>query len=157
VGDRRIDDLLLALQGAFTKRGWHGPTVLESVARITPAQARKRLDGARNSVHELVDHIAYCEAEGLDYIRRGRPPEQPDGGWHRPNTSFATSLQHMKRTHQSLVRSVSRLKDQDLDRKCQTHTSGRMSLGQVLHGIAAHDAYHAGQIRLLLTLQRRRA
>jgi len=27
-----------------------------------------------------------------------------------------------------------------------------MTLGRVLHGVAAHDAYHCGQIRLLATL-----
>jgi hypothetical protein len=27
-----------------------------------------------------------------------------------------------------------------------------MRLGEVLHGVAAHDAYHAGQIRLMRTM-----
>ena len=40
------------------------------------------------------------------------------------------------------------LRDQDLDRKVPT-SSGPRPLVEVLHGLAAHDAYHAGQIQLL--------
>jgi uncharacterized damage-inducible protein DinB len=47
---------------------------------------------------------------------------------------------------------VSRLEDRDLDGIVETQHGGRMTLSRVLRGVAAHDAYHAGQIRLLRTL-----
>ena len=47
------------------------------------------------------------------------------------------------------------LDDPDLDRRVKT-SSGPRPLSEVLHGLAAHDAYHAGQIRLARTLLRAR-
>jgi uncharacterized damage-inducible protein DinB len=58
----------------------------------------------------------------------------------------------MKRTHLGLVAAVSLLTDADLERPIGTWDSGTLPLARVLHGVAAHDAYHAGQIRLLRTL-----
>ena len=55
----------------------------------------------------------------------------------------------------NLDRSVKTLRDEDLDRKVPT-SSGPRPLVEVLHGLAAHDAYHAGQIRLTRKLLRGR-
>jgi uncharacterized damage-inducible protein DinB len=90
-------------------------------------------------------------------------------GWHGPTVlqalagvtareaiqkpaAFAASLRAMKATHRRLVEAVSALDDAALDRSIGTWDSGRMPLARVLHGVAAHDAYHAGQIRLVRTL-----
>ena len=61
----------------------------------------------------------------------------------------------MERGHRALVKAVSALRDGDLERKVQT-SSGPRPLVEVLHGVAAHDAYHAGQIRLTRKLLRGR-
>jgi uncharacterized damage-inducible protein DinB len=58
----------------------------------------------------------------------------------------------LRATHRLLVAAVSALEDADLERPVRTVSAGRMPLGQVLHGVAAHDAYHAGQIRMQRTL-----
>jgi hypothetical protein len=53
------------------------------------------------------------------------------------------------------VKAVSALRDLDLERKVPTSSRTR-PLIEVLHGLAAHDAYHAGQIRLTRKLLRGR-
>jgi uncharacterized damage-inducible protein DinB len=146
---KRIEDALAALRGAFERKGWHGPTVLEAVRGVTPRQAARTPRGAHNSIHQLVDHIAYWERIGIEYLRRGAPPSPMPPDWRRPRTSLAASIRALRATHRELVRRVARLTDRDLDRKVRTSESGVMPLGEVLHGIAAHDVYHAGQIRLL--------
>ena len=148
----RVGDVLTALRGAFDNEGWHGPAVLEALAGVTAREAGKKPKNAHHTVHELVDHIAYWETAGLHYLKTGGPGRHPSPDWSKTRTSYAASVTRMKATHKKLVAAVGRLRDSDLDRVAATEMSGRMPLGKVLHGIAAHAAYHAGQIRLLRTL-----
>jgi len=152
----RVDDVLIALRGAFEAKGWHGPTVLGSVRGVTAREALRRPTRAHHSIHELVDHIAYWEATVLRrYLRRGVLPQRGRRDWASPAGSFADSVRRMKAGHLALVAAVSALRDRDLDRRVPS-SAGLRPLSEVLHGIAAHDAYHAGQIRLVRTLLRAR-
>jgi uncharacterized damage-inducible protein DinB len=145
----RVGDVLEALEGAFEKRGWHGPTVLESLRGVKPKDATRRPPRCHHSVQELVEHIAHWEEEGLRSIVALGPRSARD--WSRPRGSFAASVARMKAVHRRLVAEVALLEDPALDRRVGTG-SGRMPLGRVLHGTAAHAAYHAGQIGLVKTL-----
>jgi hypothetical protein len=152
----RVDDVLGALRGAFEKNGWHGPTVLGSVRGVTPSEAGRKPPRAHHSIHELVDHIAYWEAVVLR--RHLGPPKSAQrgrGDWKQPLAPFDESVRRMEEGHQALVKAVKALRDEDLDRKVPT-SSGPRPLVEVLHGLAAHDAYHAGQIRLTRKLLRGR-
>ena len=145
----RVADVLAALQGAFSKKGWHGPTVLDSVKGVRAKQARKRKSKEQHSIHELVDHIEYWESIAVHYVRRGKPPKRRRGDWVPPNLHWRDSVRRMRATHRVLIAAIATLKDADLERPVRTVGSGRMRLLQVLHGVVAHDAYHAGQIGLL--------
>lgn len=152
----RVDDVLAALRGAFETKGWHGPTVLGSVRGVSAREAARRPSRAHHTIHELVDHIAYWESTVLRrYLRRGAVRRRGRRDWGPPAGSFGDSVRQMKAGHLLLVEAVSALRDADLDRKVPT-ALGRQPLAEVLHGLAAHDAYHAGQIRLARTLLRGR-
>jgi uncharacterized damage-inducible protein DinB len=99
-----------------------------------------------------VDHIQYWEEAGLRYATTRRRPKRTRRDWGAPAVAFAASLRRMKATHQRLIEAVAALAEAELDRPIGTWDSGRMPLARVLHGVAAHDAYHAGQIRLIRTL-----
>jgi uncharacterized damage-inducible protein DinB len=148
----RVDDVLVALRGAFGAKGWHGPSVLDAIKGVTAKKAKKRRGKSSNSIHDLVDHIEYWEAVAVHCVRRGRPPKRHRPDWAKPNLGYRDSVRRLKATHRVLIAAIALLQDADLERPCRTVSSGRMPLGQVLHGVAAHDAYHAGQIRLLRTL-----
>jgi uncharacterized damage-inducible protein DinB len=152
MGKPRVTDVLLALAGAFESRGWHGPSVLEALDGVTTREAARRPGSAHHSIHQLVEHIRYWEEAGLSIFTRPAEAKPRRRDWGRPTTSFAASRQRLERTHARLVAAVRRLEDADLARPVKTVESGVMLLVRVLHGIAAHDAYHAGQIRLLRTL-----
>jgi len=149
----RVDDVLAALEGAFEKKGWHGPTVIEALEGVTSTEAAHKPGAARHSIHQLVDHIQYWEQAGLRYVTKPGRPKPPRRDWSRPTTSLAASVARLRSTHARLVAVVTRLADADLDRPVRTVGSGVTPLARVLHGIAAHAAYHAGQIRLLRTLR----
>jgi uncharacterized damage-inducible protein DinB len=152
----RVDDVLAALRGAFEKNGWHGPTVRGSVRGVSPREAARKPARAHHSIHELVDHVAYWEAVVLRrYLGPGVPSERGRGDWKPPRVAFAASVERMEEGHRALMKAVSALRDEDLERKVPT-SSGPRPLVEVLHGLAAHDAYHAGQIRLTRKLLRGR-
>ena len=152
----RVDDVLAALRGAFEKNGWHGPTVRGSVRGVSPREAARKPARAHHSIHELVDHIAYWEAVVLRrYLGPPKPERRGRGDWRRPVGSFTASVERMDEGHRALVKAVKALRDEDLERKVPT-SSGPRPLIEVLHGLAAHDAYHAGQIRLTRKLLRGR-
>jgi hypothetical protein len=152
----RVDDVLAALRGAFEKNGWHGPTVLGSVRGVTPGVAARKPPRAHHSIHELVDHVAYWEAVVLRrYLVPAKAERRGRGDWRPPLAAFDESVRRMEYGHRALVKAVSALRDEDLDRKVPT-SSGPRPLVEVLHGLAAHDAYHAGQIRLTRKLLRGR-
>jgi len=143
----RVDDVLAALRGAFEANGWHGPTVRGSVRGVTAREADRKPGRAHHSIHEFVDHIAYWEATVLRRYFVPAAPRQGRGDWRPPAGTLAESIERMESVHRAVVKAVSALRDQDLDRKVKT-PSGPRPLVEVLHGLAAHDAYHAGQIRL---------
>jgi uncharacterized damage-inducible protein DinB len=152
----RVDDVIAALRGAFEANGWHGPTVLGSVRGVSPLDAGRKPPRAHHSIHELVDHIAYWEAVVLRrYLGPGKQSPRGRGDWRPPAGSLAESVRRMEEGHRALIAAVSALRDEDLDRKVPT-SSGPRPLVEVLHGLAAHDAYHAGQIRLTRKLLRGR-
>ncbi len=99
----RIEDVLVAVRGAFESKGWHGPAALESLEGVTPRQAARRPARAHHTIHELVDHIAYWEAAGIDYVRRGTSPPRLDPDWRRPSRDFAASVRRLKATHGAFV------------------------------------------------------
>jgi uncharacterized damage-inducible protein DinB len=142
----------VALRGAFVARGWHGPSVLQSISGVRAKKAKKRRAGAAHSIHEVVDHIEYWEHVAIHYVRRGRPPKRLRKDWATPGLGFAKSVKRLRATHRVLVAAIALLKDADLERPVRTVSKRRLTLGEVLHGVAAHDSYHAGQIRLLRTL-----
>lgn len=150
----RVDDVTAALRGAFEANGWHGPTVRGSVRGVTPREAERKPPRAHHSIHELVDHIAHWEAVVLRrYLGQATPRGRTD--WRPPALSLAESVGRMEDGHRALMEAVAALRDEDLDRKVPT-SSGPRLLVEVLHGLAAHDAYHAGQIRLTRKLLRGR-
>jgi uncharacterized damage-inducible protein DinB len=152
----RVDDVVAALRAAFEKNGWHGPTVLGSVRGVTPAEGERKPPRASHSIHELVDHIAHWEAVVLRrYLGPPKVERRGRGDWRPPVGSLTDSIEWMEEGHRALVKAVKALRDEDLDRKVPT-SSGPRPLVEVLHGLAAHDAYHAGQIRLTRKLLRGR-
>jgi uncharacterized damage-inducible protein DinB len=152
----RVDDVLTALRGAFEKNGWHGPTVRGSIRGVTAREAARKPGRAHHSIHELVDHIAYWEAVVLRrYLSPGQQWPRGRGDWTPPAGSFAESIERMEEGHSALVKAIAALRDEDLERKVPTSSKQR-PLVEVLHGLAAHDAYHAGQIRLTRKLLRGR-
>lgn len=135
--------LLQCLRTAFDKRSWHGPTLLGSIRSVHATTASRRI-GKRKMIWEQVLHAAYWKhvvcnklAGTTRFPRRGSnwpgmPQDVSEATWK-------ADVELLKATQARLIEIVTGLPQRRLDEKTIW----------LIHGAAAHDLYHAGQIKLL--------
>ena len=138
------------LKRAFDGSAWHGPALLEILADVDAAAAAARPIANVHSIWELVLHIAVWDRSGL--VRLGGEKYQPSGDDNFPpvaktsEAAWRKAVTDVKKTHEKLVRTVNALPDARLwDRV----PGKRYDFYHLLHGIAQHELYHAGQIAVL--------
>jgi len=138
------------LRRAFYGDAWHGPAVLELLEDIDAATAAAKPLPDVHSIWELVLHIAVWDNAAM--IRLGGEKWQPTGLENFPPVVRATesvwrkAVAATQRTHDELVRIVATLPDSRLRDRVP---GKRYDFGHMLHGIAQHELYHAGQIAIL--------
>jgi hypothetical protein len=154
--DPRIELLLEILDQAFDRRGWHGTTLRGALRGVTPAEALWRPGPDRHNVWELTIHAAYWK-----YAVRRRLAGQATGSFERkpsnwPDIPDPPDLKAWKKDialleaeHGTLRRVVSGLSAADLERRSP---KGVWTYAEEIHGVAAHDLYHTGQIQLIKRL-----
>jgi hypothetical protein len=156
VVDPRIDLLLEILDQAFHRRGWHGTTLRGALRGVTPEQALWRPGPGRHNIWELTIHAAYWKYA----VRRrlvgdvGASFERTPSNW--PAIPDPPDLKAWRRDvgllgaeHAKLRQVVSGLTAADLERRSP---KGVWTYAEEIHGVAAHDLYHTGQIQLIKRL-----
>jgi uncharacterized damage-inducible protein DinB len=138
------------LRRAFEGDAWHGPAVLELLKDVNAATAAAKPLPDVHSIWELLLHIEAWDAASLR--RLAGEKTQPTGVDNFPvppkptETAWRKAIANATRTHNKLVKTVaslpeSRLHDRVPGKKYNFH--------HMLHGVAQHELYHAGQIALL--------
>jgi hypothetical protein len=139
--------LLDLLDEAFDKKSWHGPNLRGSIRGVSARDAAWRPFPAGHNIWELTLHAAYWKyvvRRRLTGEKRGSFPLKGSNFFKRPLTRSEAAW---KSDVGILVTEHRRLRD--------TVASLPAADPQALHlirGAAAHDLYHAGQIRLLRRL-----
>jgi uncharacterized damage-inducible protein DinB len=138
------------LRRAFYGNAWHGPALLELLEDVDAATAAvKPLTGV-HSIWELVLHIAVWDDAGLR--RLDGKKWQPTGLANFPvvtrptEAAWRKAVAAAKRKHDQLVKTVAALPDSRLGDRVP---GKRYDFYHMLHGIAQHELYHAGQIAIL--------
>lgn len=151
--DARVAMLLEILDQAYDGKGWHGTTLRGALSRVSPAQARRRVSPRRHSIWELALHTAYWKyavRRRLEGGRRGAFPRKPSNWPRMPARSDAVAwradIAMLDAEHCALREAVARL---PAARLAERSARGTWSLAEMVHGVAAHDVYHTGQIQLL--------
>jgi len=138
------------LRRAFKGGAWHGPALLELLEDVDAATAAAKPLGNVHSIWELVLHIAAWD--GAELKRLSGKKCQLKGPANFPPVSVPTeaawrkAIAETKRTHDALVETVAALSDARLRDRVP---GKRYDFYHMLHGIAQHELYHAGQIALL--------
>jgi len=138
------------LRRAFDGSAWHGPALLELLEDVNAAAAAARPLPDVHSIWELVLHVAVWDDAALRRIDGKK--WQPTGLANFPPVSKPTeagwrkAVAATKRTHDRLVKTVAALPDARLGDRVP---GKRYDFYQMLHGVAQHELYHAGQIAIL--------
>ncbi|UOG74240.1 DinB family protein [Hymenobacter tibetensis] len=146
------------LRRAFDGDAWSGPSLQQTLANITAAQAAAYPWPGVHTIGELVQHLTTwtvtvaqrVEARQLTPMTRDDWPLFPvvadEAAWLR-------TRQQLHEAHEQLVAITEALPATELDTVLgdarQRADGSGVSIYVLLHGIVQHYLYHAGQIALL--------
>ena len=146
--------LVSLINEAYAGPAWHGPSVKEALGGVTAIIASTKLAPGRNSIWELVLHLAHGRhlliertnnAPGIAFPRPIREPWWPLASPDTSEAAWQKDLALLDDYHTKLIEAIQRATPAQLSRVPQ----GAVSIARQLAGMALHDAYHAGQIRLI--------
>jgi len=138
------------LHRAFYGSAWHGPAVLELVKDVDAATAAAKPVADVHSIWELLLHIAAWDRAGVRRLEGEKCQLKGASNFPRVPTptesAWREAVSAVKRQHDALVETVAGLPDKRL----RDQVPGkRYDFYHMLHGIAQHELYHAGQIAIL--------
>jgi hypothetical protein len=149
----KTDALILAvLNEGYAKKTWHGPNLRQSLKGVSAKEAAWRATAGRHNIWELALHAAYWKyavRRRIEGGKRGSFALKGSNFFPRPEKGKATEddwqrdLALLEKEHQALEQAIRRV----------LKTPRAKKLLPALYGVAFHDIYHAGQIRLLRRLQ----
>jgi uncharacterized damage-inducible protein DinB len=142
--------LLANLDDAYDRRGWHGTNLRGSLRGVTAERALRRPAKDRHNIWELTAHAAYWKYAVRNKLQGGKrgsfsikgsnwfasPSVADDKAWR-------ALVRLLEEEHRLLRATMASLSDSDL------RDAKRLRL---LYGVAAHDAYHTGQIQVVKRL-----
>lgn len=168
-----VSMLALALDRSFQGRGWQGPTLTGALRGVQASEALLVPDGLTRCIWQHTLHAAYWKYAGcLRLVSAGAAagrataldlgagfPRSPSN-WPAPPARTARSLDPLwkqdiallRAAHSTLMELLGAVEPGWLDRVPPGGKSA--TLRDVLVGLAAHDAYHTGQIQVLKRLVR---
>ncbi len=146
--------VLALLDEAYEEKTWHGPNLKQSIKGVTAKQAAWRPGPGRHNIWEVMLHAAYWKyavrrrieggkrgsfvLKGSNFFARPEKGEWSEAAWTADKKLLETE-------HRDLRTAIAKL----LRKPCGA------KLMRQLYGVAFHDIYHAGQIRLLRRLMER--
>lgn len=148
--------LLNVLEEGYAKKAWHGPNLKQALRGVTATEAAWRPAAGRHNIWEEALHAAYWKYDVrriLEGGKRGSFVLKGNNFFPRPEKGQATEAawradkEILENEHERLRAAVKNL----LKRGRQTQVA------RLIYGVAFHDVYHAGQIRLLRRLMKRQA
>jgi uncharacterized damage-inducible protein DinB len=139
------------LRRAFHGDAWHGPALLDLLQDVDAATASAKPLPDVHSIWELVLHVAVWDAAACR--RLAGEKFQPEGTANFPlvpkqttEAAWRKTVAHAKRAHDVLVKTVAALPESRLRDRVP---GKRYDFYSMLHGVAQHELYHAGQIAIL--------
>jgi len=143
--------VLALLDEAYEKKTWHGPNLKQSLKGISAKQAAWRPGQGRHNIWEVTLHAAYWKyavRRRIEGGKRGSFALEGSNFFARPEkgnlneAAWSADKKLLDREHRALHGTVAKV----------MRTARAAKVMPQLYGVAFHDIYHAGQIRLLRRL-----
>jgi hypothetical protein len=153
-----ITQLLLENIQPPRRQGWHGgDTPLDAVSDVSVKTALWRPAAGRSNIWELTLHIAYWKYEVRRRLEGGKGPRFPRSPANFPvlpkrpdQAAWDADRALLAEEHGRLLEVVAAIPPSRYGRRVQV--GKRWSVGEMVLGIAQHDAWHTGQIVMLKRL-----
>ena len=146
-----IDYIARTLRDVYDGDAWYGPCLADLLKEVSAEQAASRPLASAHNIHELVLHIAAWNRAALGSLG-GRPlPAMPwDEDWKNIEradlAAWKEAREALARSHRELASAAAKFTPQQLE---EIVNGRKYNFRTLLHGMAQHAAYHAGQIALL--------
>lgn len=158
-----IAALLAELRHGHDGDPWHGPSRNHVLADVTVEEASRQPEGDAHGIWAITLHMSSWTREVAQRLGGRRPRMPDDGDWPPVPAPSATSWDDTRRSldaaHEELASALRTFPPERLDERVGTDRDAPLGAGvtyrAMLHGLAHHDAYHTGQISILLRLYRR--
>lgn len=146
--------LLALLDEAYQRKTWHGSNLRQALQGVTARQAAWRPAPGRHNIWEFTLHAAYWK-----YAVRRRLTGRKPGSFVLKGSNFFARPEKGKATEAAWhadrgILDAEHWAMNDTIRKVLESPLSQKNL-KMIYGVAFHDVYHAGQIRLLRRLQER--
>ena len=145
-----IELLTQILNQGYSSKAWHGPNLRQSLRGVSAKNAAWRPGRGRHNIWEIVLHAAYWKYAVRRKLRgdkRGSFALKGSNWFTRPtegnnDKAWREDLALLEQEHQKLLEAVAGV------------AAGKSLKipSRFIFGVAMHDVYHTGQIRLLRQL-----
>jgi hypothetical protein len=154
-----VEHLLRLIDESFQRKSWHGTNLRGSIRGLPADIARWRAPGAKHSIAEIVVHCAYWKytvrrrlrgekrgsfvLKGSNWFKIVEPLTEP---------AWREHVALLEEEHRTLREAIAALTPAEAEGTLPGSKLDRLAL---IHGIAFHDIYHAGQIQVLKAMAKR--
>jgi uncharacterized damage-inducible protein DinB len=137
--------IIRQLDRAFQGPAWHGPSVVETLDKISKAKASNSFKDS-HTIIQLIAHMATWRRFVVERLHGNVTYDVSEEMNFSSPTDLQGTIQELKDTQQSLLEAIKNFPEEKLRDKVPTR---EYSFQTMLHGILHHDLYHLGQITLL--------
>ena len=131
---------------------WIGVNLVDSLKNIGAKNANKKI-GSHNSIWEILNHLISWRENVLERVQ-DKIMQSPDNNYFTPvkdesEEAWKATLKKLEESQSRWVEFLARFNEKDLEKP---YAPNGMNYYEHIHGILQHDAYHLGQINLLIKL-----
>lgn len=141
-----IDQLQRSLEGD----SWQGASIREILEGVTAREAAAHPVPGGHSMWELVYHVTAWVRAVHSRVLGNVSELEGEADWppvrRTGEDAWTAAFEDLRRSQSELIATLEALSDVDLDAPVPNRDYDRAHL---LHGLAQHHAYHAGQMSLL--------
>lgn len=137
--------ILRQLERTFNGPAWHGPSVVETLDKISKTTASNSFKDS-HTIIQLIAHMATWRKFVVERLNGNTTYEVSEEMNFPSPADLQSAIEELKSTQQSLLQAIKNFPEEKLRDKVNTR---EYSFQTMLHGILHHDLYHLGQITLL--------
>jgi len=149
--DPLVQALIAHFDSVFEGPNGDYPAVLEALAGLTVVQAAWKPAPDHNSIWQIVDHLTASKVWQIDMLEKGQAASPV---WTQPageESAWQVTVTQLKDAHTRLKIALGQLSEKDL--LTIPVPELKQTRLELLLSLAAHEAYHGGQIDYLKGLQ----